>query len=95
MPWEFKKNQLPRWHDHPFKIPKEKRDALAPLVLITRKQWGALPKNDDYPMELPVNYVRYIHTATEGCTTKKKCIKVMRALQTQHMREGMPDINYK
>ncbi|XP_054260308.1 peptidoglycan recognition protein 1-like [Macrosteles quadrilineatus] len=95
MPWEWKGGrELPVWHNHPFKMPKKERDALVPLKLVTRKQWGALPNNDEYPMELPVNYVRYVHTLTDPCNTKEECVKIMRDMQTQHMREGMPDINW-
>lgn len=94
MAWEFPKNGgFPIRHNH--KLSKGRNSKIQDLVYIGRREWHALPNLDEEPLELPVEHVRTDDTKTEQCHTKEECIKWIQQTQVEHMRQGMPDIQWK
>lgn len=69
-----------------------------PPSIITREEWGALPRLTELePVTHPLEKV-YItmNTHSKFCQTKEECISVVKQIQKLHMETtGEPDIPYK
>lgn len=66
------------------------------LNMIPRSKWLAQPPNSELnKLDLPVNRVIIIHTATETCETPAVCVFNVRHIQTYHMESyKFDDIGY-
>lgn len=69
----------------------------APLTMVPRDQWGALPpKGPLEPAEHPYTAVVFTHTRTKECYGHEQCVKFVQELQRRNMEEeDMPDVQFK
>lgn len=66
-----------------------------PPVIIFRNEWGAEEGSEQRTFTFPVENVIYSYTETDVCKTRAECLKAMKDMQQQHMKEGYPDIKFK
>lgn len=77
---------------------KDSREPLKYLNFIPRDAWGAAEAKFDKlkVLNLPVSNVVTSWTETDPCTTRAECIKIVKAIQKDHMEtRGLPDIEFK
>lgn len=98
----------PIWHDHPIDKYRTKaafRKATKPIdCVVYRDEWGAVPPtatekirhNAPFFFEIPPaemgNHIHFTHSKTPECTTTEQCIKVVKGMQEEHMKNGETDI---
>lgn len=66
------------------------------IEFMDRKAWGAKNPTFFKPLFVPVSYLVQEVTDTHTCRFDADCIRTVRKLQAEHMKEdGVPDIKYK
>lgn len=62
------------------------------ISIITREEWGALPPKKEEEIDLPAKFITFSSTRTDACYTREDCIKIVREIQEEQLKKGLPDI---